>query len=156
MKNFFGILIAFILAMYVGAAGLLWLLDGRGQAVMDVYNLTPQPEFVQPVQIQPTQPVQPYAPVATATPWQVQDLVTVEPGPTLDIWATSTAFAVEQNTMSQPPKTIITLDDLANPTRDYSNISDDQLAACLHAQQVGQRLAPYCPPNPAEFAGPGR
>lgn len=44
---------------------------------------------------------------------------------------------------------------IAQPTRNY-DLTNDQLAACLQAQQTGRRLAPYCPPNPAEYAGQGR
>ncbi len=62
--------------------------------------------------------------------------------------ATATATAV--------PESIINYEDvIAQPTRDY-DITDEQLAACIQAQQTGRRLAPYCPPNPAEYAGQGR
>lgn len=90
----------------------------------------------------------------TATPLPaVQNLVTVvpqlQPG-----FAEATATVYFAAT-PQPPENVITLDDLAQPTRDY-NLTNDQLAACLQAQQTGKRLAPYCPPNPAEYAGQGR
>ena len=107
---------------------------------------TPQPYY------QPQQPV-----IVTATPPPaVQNLVTPLPGPAVDFQATSTAFAIQQNAASQQsPENIITLDDLAQPTRDY-NLTDDQLAACIQAQMTNRRLGPQCPPNPAEYAGPGR
>lgn len=60
-------------------------------------------------------------------------------------------------TPTQQPESVINYaeDVLAQPTRDYQ-LTDDQLASCIGAQMEGRRLAPYCPPNPAEYAGPGR
>lgn len=60
-------------------------------------------------------------------------------------------------TPTQQPESVIDYaeDILAQPTRDYQ-LTDDQLASCIAAQVEQRRLAPYCPPNPAEYAGPGR
>ena len=60
-------------------------------------------------------------------------------------------------TPTQQPESVIDYADdiLAQPTRDYQ-LTDDQLASCIAAQVEQRRLAPYCPPNPAEYAGPGR
>lgn len=58
---------------------------------------------------------------------------------------------------TQQPESVIDYADdvLVQPTRDYQ-LTDDQLASCIAAQVEQRRLAPYCPPNPAEYAGPGR
>lgn len=60
-------------------------------------------------------------------------------------------------TPTQQPESVIDYaeDILAQPTRDYQ-LTDDQLASCIAAQVEQRRLAPYCPPNPAEYADPGR
>ena len=122
-----------------------------------VNSLKPEPTYTTVTAPQPYyQPQQPLTVVTTAPPPAVQNLVTPLPGPTVDFQATSTAFAIQQNAASQQsPENIITLDDLAQPTRDY-NLTDDQLAACIQAQMTNRRLGPQCPPNPAEYAGPGR
>ena len=64
---------------------------------------------------------------------------------------------LESPTATQQPESVIDYaeDILAQPTRDYQ-LTDDQLASCIAAQVEQRRLAPYCPPNPAEYAGPGR
>jgi hypothetical protein len=88
-----------------------------------------------------SQPPQPQ--IVTATPGAPSAPVVVLESPA----ATST---------QQPESVIDYADDiLAQPTRDYQ-LTDDQLASCIAAQVEQRRLAPYCPPNPAEYAGPGR
>ena len=122
-----------------------------------VNSLKPEPTYTTVTAPQPYYQPQQSLTVVTATPPPVvQNLVTPLPGPAVDFQATSTAFAIQQNAASQQsPENIITLDDLAQPTRDY-NLTDDQLAACIQAQMTNRRLGPQCPPNPAEYAGPGR
>ncbi len=60
-------------------------------------------------------------------------------------------------TPTQQPESVIDYADdvLAQPTRDYQ-LTNEQLSACIKAQLEARRLPPYCPPNPAEYAGPGR
>ena len=60
-------------------------------------------------------------------------------------------------TPTQQPESVIDYADdvLAQPTRDYQ-LTNEQLSACIKAQLEVRRLPPYCPPNPAEYAGPGR
>ncbi len=60
-------------------------------------------------------------------------------------------------TPTQQPESVIDYADdvLAQPTRDYQ-LTNEQLSACIKAQLETRRLPPYCPPNPAEYAGPGR
>lgn len=58
---------------------------------------------------------------------------------------------------SQPPEAIINWsEELARPTATPHPLSDEQLLACLSAQQDGRRMAPYCPTNAAELLGEGR
>ena len=94
----------------------------------------------QPATVTFSQPPQ----VVTATP--PAPVVVLEPP------ATATAPAPTQ----QPESVIDYADDvLAQPTRDYQ-LTNEQLSACIKAQLEARRLPPYCPPNPAEYAGPGR
>lgn len=92
----------------------------------------------QPATVTFSQPPQ----VVTATP----------PAPVVVLEPPATA-----ETPTQQPESVIDYADdiLAQPTRDYQ-LTNDQLASCIAAQVEQRRLAPYCPPNPAEYAGPGR
>lgn len=110
----------------------------------NLVNSVPDPRIVldtsQPATVVFGQPPQPQ--IVTATPG-APVVVLESPTPT--------------ETPTQQPESVIdyTDDILAQPTRDYQ-LTDDQLASCIAAQVEQRRLAPYCPPNPAEYAGPGR
>ena len=82
---------------------------------------------------------------------QPQFMTATPPAPPVVVLESPTA------TPTQQPESVIDYaeDNLAQPTRDYQ-LTDDQLASCIAAQVEQRRLAPYCPPNPAEYAGPGR
>jgi len=82
---------------------------------------------------------------------QPQFMTATPPAPPVVVLESPTA------TPTQQPESVIDYaeDILAQPTRDYQ-LTDDQLASCIAAQVEQRRLAPYCPPNPAEYAGPGR
>lgn len=45
---------------------------------------------------------------------------------------------------------------IAEPEPTRRPLSDEQLLACLSAQQQGRRMAPYCPTNAGELLGEGR
>ena len=63
---------------------------------------------------------------------------------------------VLESPTQQPESVINYADDVAaQPTRDYQ-LTNEQLSACIKAQLEARRLPPYCPPNPVEYAGPGR
>lgn len=117
-------------------------------SILDSQNLVnqvPDPRVVidtsAPATVVFSQPPQPQ--IVTATPGAPSAPVLVPESPTA--------------TPTQQPESVIDYaeDILAQPTRDYQ-LTDDQLASCIAAQVEQRRLAPYCPPNPAEYAGPGR
>jgi hypothetical protein len=57
----------------------------------------------------------------------------------------------------QPPEAIINWsEELARPTATHRALTDEQLLACVSAQQDGRRLAPYCPADASELLGEGR
>jgi hypothetical protein len=57
----------------------------------------------------------------------------------------------------QPPEAIINWsEELARPTATHRALTDEQLLACVSAQQDGRRPAPYCPTDAAELLGEGR
>lgn len=90
---------------------------------------------------------------ATVVFSQPPQIVTATPGAPVVVLESPTPT----ETPTQQPESVIDYaeDILAQPTRDYQ-LTDDQLASCIAAQVEQRRLAPYCPPNPAEYAGPGR
>lgn len=88
---------------------------------------------------------------ATVTFSQPPQVVTATPPAPVVVLEPPTATATQQ-----PESVIDYADDvLAQPTRDYQ-LTNEQLSACIKAQLEARRLPPYCPPNPAEYAGPGR
>lgn len=88
---------------------------------------------------------------ATVTFSQPPQVVTATPPAPVVVLEPPTATATQQ-----PESVIDYADDvLAQPTRDYQ-LTNEQLSACIKAQLETRRLPPYCPPNPAEYAGPGR
>lgn len=81
---------------------------------------------------------------------QPPQIVTATPGAPVVVLEPPTA------TPTQQPESVIDYAEvLAQPTRDYQ-LTNEQLSACIRAQMEDKRLAPYCPPNPVEYAGPGR
>lgn len=110
----------------------------------NLVNSVPDPRSItidtsQPATVVFSQPPQPQ--IVTATPGAPSAPVVV----------------LESPTATQQPESVIdyTDDVLAQPTRDYQ-LSNEQLSACIKAQLEARRLPPYCPPNPVEYAGPGR
>jgi hypothetical protein len=88
---------------------------------------------------------------ATVTFSQPPQVVTATPPAPVVVLEPPTATATQQ-----PESVIDYADDvMAQPTRDYQ-LTNEQLSACIKAQLEARRLPPYCPPNPAEYAGPGR
>lgn len=137
IKSFLaGVLVTSVLGIVCLA---VWVIADNGRSL----NAT---NFVNSVPIQPTAE----SPTVLIIEGESGDPVIRSLVPTVlpTLQPTQTATAVPEN--------IIDYEDvLARPTRDYE-LTNDQLAACIQAQQTARRLAPYCPPNPAEYAGQGR
>ncbi len=89
---------------------------------------------------------------------QPQFVTATPPAPPVVVLESPTAAAAATAVPpTQQPESVIDYaeDVLARPTRDYQ-LTNEQLSACIQAQLEERRLPPYCPPNPAEYAGPGR
>lgn len=143
VKSFLaGMLVMLILAV-VGYAVWIIATNGRSSNTSSLLNSVP---ITQPQAAEPT----PGGVIMNAAEESSEPAVrSLIPTAVPVIAPAATATAV--------PETIIDYanDVLGQPTRDY-DLTNDQLAACIQAQQTGRRLAPYCPPNPAEYAGQGR
>lgn len=141
-KAFFTGMLTMLILAIVGCAVFIIFTNGRS---LDNTNLVNSVPITQPNQVTATPGVA-ITIIDDGNEPVIKNLVPTA-APTLQATATPTAV----------PEAVIDYaeDVLARPTRDY-NLTNDQLAACLQAQQTGRRLAPYCPPNPAEYAGQGR
>lgn len=147
MRNFFAV---------VGIVGTVALVIGCGVIALLVGNLLLDVNRAPVILNTAVETLAPISPAMVATPGGLTSFVVIDNGS--EPLVTNLVPEVPQTAVTVPaPEAVIDYAEmLAQPTPVSRTLTDEQLLACLSAQQDGRRMAPYCPTNAAELLGPGR